>query len=318
MERKDSGPQRSTGAGRDDAMKAAKWLACAWYDLWHALSADPEETYLVAYPKCGSTWLHFMVLQALSRAYGIELGPTIESTKVTREHPELPTVVWTHDKSLILTEGGERIDPERLFVYGRRMRYRRNRVILLVRDPRDVVVSHYYQTTRRSASPMVFDNMGAFIRDPLLGFRRIIRFYRIWDANWAIPRGIMLVRYEDLLARGVEVLGEVLRFLDVTSVPRAKLEEAYAFSTAHNMRQMELQGRIGGLRSRITREQYRDGNRNAEGKSVAHHFSNWKRMVTRHRTATGLPSTVPGLNRQVSTASRAACSKMAAPEERTT
>ena len=62
----------------------------------------------------------------------------------------------THDLSEIIVEDGTRQNPNLIFKYLKRFRYRRSNVIFLVRDPRDVIVSHYHQVTKRSKNPFVF------------------------------------------------------------------------------------------------------------------------------------------------------------------
>ena len=56
-------------------------------------------------------------------------------------------IEYTHDMSEIIIENGYRQDPTILFRFDDRLRYRRSKVIFLVRDPRDVIVSHFHQVT---------------------------------------------------------------------------------------------------------------------------------------------------------------------------
>ena len=68
-----------------------------------------------------------------------------------------------------------------VFRYTNRFRYRRSKVIFLVRDPRDVVVSHFYQVTKRSKNPFVFNSITDFVKDDILGLKEsyIIIIYGI-------------------------------------------------------------------------------------------------------------------------------------------
>ena len=60
------------------------------------------------------------------------------------------------------------------FNYSKRYKYRRAKVIYLVRDPRDVVVSHFHQITKRSENPFFFKLISSFISDEIIGFNRIV------------------------------------------------------------------------------------------------------------------------------------------------
>ena len=79
--------------------------------------------FLVSFPKTGRTWLMHMlenIQEQLNSDVNIQL---------------------THDMSEIIVENGFRQDPFILFRFKNRYRYRRARVLFLVRDPRDVIVS---------------------------------------------------------------------------------------------------------------------------------------------------------------------------------
>ena len=58
-----------------------------------------------------------------------------------------------HDNSEIILEDGTRNNPLDVFKFTSRFRYKRGKVIFLVRDPRDVIVSHFYQVTKRAKNP---------------------------------------------------------------------------------------------------------------------------------------------------------------------
>lgn len=226
------------------------WPRYAIRDVSEGRRARRDVVYLVSYPKSGRTWVTFMIARLFARLHEIPLErPTIDLGRLKQVKPELPTVTVTHDDAQLVTEDGRRDDPRRLFVYGGRLRYRSNQVILLVRDPRDVVVSYFYQVTRRSHRPLCFPNMSAFIRDPTCGFLRIVRFLRIWHRNRHVPRELLLVRYEDLMTKGVETLERMVNFIGLTGHDRDMVREAYDFSSATNMRMLEIDGAIEGMNS---------------------------------------------------------------------
>lgn len=226
-----------------------KWSRYAMDDLKSYYYSDPNKIYLLSFPKSGVTWLKFMLIQLLAKTYNIEYQPTVNLNKLSRENEKLPKIIWSHDDSEIISEKGNRNNVEQLFIYGGRLRYRKNNVILLVRDPRDIVVSHYYQVTRRSDVPLKFDSMSDFIRHRHYGIERIIRFYQIWGNNRYVVGKLLIVRYEDLVADGVNVLVELLGFTDIKNIDSALVNQVYEASQADKMRKLEMQGNIEGMRT---------------------------------------------------------------------
>lgn len=224
-------------------------IGCLYRDAKAAKNSNPNLTMLVSYPKSGATWLQFMLGQILIRAYDLDTEPlTVRLSELTAKYPALPRIQWTHDGGEIIYEDGTRPDPHRIFMDSTRLRYRRNRVILLVRDPRDIVVSLFHQVTRRSSLPMVYGSLSAFLRDPLYGFARIIRFYRVWYWNRRVPRRLLLVPYERMLENGPR---ELKRVVDLLKIDAGKqlIQDAYESSAAQKLRNLERNGMVDGMRT---------------------------------------------------------------------
>lgn len=219
-------------------------------DLLQLFENKSTATYLLSYPKCGVTWLKFMLIQALTELHGISNeNLSVDVNTITTKYPKLPLIEWSHDESEIINENGFYPDPHKLFVYPGRVKYFRKKVILLVRDPRDTVVSYFHHVTRRSERPMVFENLSEFIRSPLYGFKRILKFYQIWCQNHWLPKDFLILRYEDLVVDGVASLSNALQFIGAKEKSRKQLERIYNFSKADNMRQLERNGKIDGMRT---------------------------------------------------------------------
>lgn len=225
------------------------WLLYASLDIAHYLRESPRAAYLISYPKCGVTWLKFMLCELINRRYSLGLAkPTIRLDEVAKTSSEIPWLIWTHDHGEVLREDGNRPNPQRLFRYGGRLRYKKNAVLFLIRDPRDVVVSLYHQLTRRSEQAMEFEGMSTFIRDPVYGIKRVTRFYNVWYRQRAVPRRFLVTRYEDLITDGVDELSKVVRFLGISEVSRHLIQEVYDFGGADKMRRLEIRGDVEGMR----------------------------------------------------------------------
>ena len=152
----------------------------------------------------------------------------------------------THDMSEVIIENGYRPDPDILFNFPGRVRYRRSNVIFLVRDPRDVIVSHFHQVTKRAIDPFIFRSISDFVRDEQLGFKRIIYFYNLWFRYKHIPNNFHLIKYEDLLNNGVFELDRVCKFLGI-KCDISMIEDTYNKSSASKMRDKEIKNQLEGF-----------------------------------------------------------------------
>ena len=134
-------------------------------------------------------------------------------------------------------------------------------VIFLVRDPRDVIVSLYFELSKRL--PKYIDEERAmvpeglrkrvqpftgsiheFVNQDVGGFETIVRYYNIWAFNRQIPRAFMLMRYEDLFANTRAETYRLLEFIGMDHIAEECVEEAIEFSQFENMRKMESSGKV--------------------------------------------------------------------------
>jgi hypothetical protein len=189
-----------------------------------------NQYFLVSFPKTGRTWLMHMINQIKKQS----------NCKLKREKY---FIFNEHDNSEIIIEDGTRNDPLDVFKFTSRFRYRRGNVIFLVRDPRDVIVSHFHQVTKRSRTPFVFNSISEFLKDDILGFKRIIHFYNLWQSNKDIPEGFLLVSYENLINNGIEELQRIIDFLAI-NISKDSLIKIYEESSASKMREKEINDQL--------------------------------------------------------------------------
>ena len=205
------------------------------------------DVYLISYPKCGRTWLRLMIGKAITQAYCLpetEEGLFLRWNK--RPHPDIPRIRVIHDDRPMLRTPSE--------LENSKVHYRGKRVIFLVRDPRDVVVSSYFEMKHRGRlfgenpyedhKPVYEGSLPDFIRRERGGFQTILQFYNIWADNREIPGAFLLVRYEDLRSAPQGELRRVIDFLGLAAIPDQTLAEAVEFASFDNMHRMESDGKF--------------------------------------------------------------------------
>jgi Sulfotransferase domain len=195
---------------------------------WRHREIAAEDVFLVGYPKSGNTWLAAMVSHL---ATGTEFS--------FDTHNELAAGVGDHrHRRPILPDGGRLIRSHEPYAPGYGDKYRR--VLYVVRDPRDVVVSYYHHHRRLGKDPGSIDQfLGRFLAGSLDGWGTWPAHIRSWlDSPQARDGRLIVVRYEDLLADPEEQLAGVARFLELPATPSA-IRESVALHTADRMRASE-------------------------------------------------------------------------------
>jgi Sulfotransferase domain len=120
--------------------------------------------------------------------------------------------------------------------------FRGKKVIFLVRDIRDVVVSLYFQKTRRDRE--YHGSLTSFLKEKVGSVHTIIAYYNIWAKNQNVPEKFLLVRYEDLTADPSTELKKVLAFLGYPNVGNELIQEAIEYASFERMHKMEGEGKF--------------------------------------------------------------------------
>lgn len=115
------------------------------------------------------------------------------------------------------------------------------RVIFLFRDPRDTVVSSYFEATKRLKERYRFDGtLDEFMRDPRYGLEKIARFNLRWLEVLGKLKDGTSVAYEDLHETTGSELRRIVTFA-VGRTPRDEIvERAVEAGRFANMRTVEL------------------------------------------------------------------------------
>ena len=187
---------------------------------------------LVSYPKCGRTWLRVMLSHYYVERFGLAVGSLLDFANLHYQNPEVPKIFLSND---VLNEVLHRTRPPGVIDHDKSAYYGR-KVIYLARDPRDVVVSMYFQRSKRDHNYQ--GSLLDFIDDEVDGLQTIIRFYNAWAA--ALPRigKSLLIRYEDMRADPGAVLARLLEFTG-HDPDRDMVQRAVEASSFERMKKME-------------------------------------------------------------------------------
>lgn len=189
---------------------------------------------ILSYPKCGRTWLRMMLGRTLALHFGLGGVNYLADDLLANTEARALRIRVSHD------DNPQWKEPAKL--RRGKSRYRRQRVVFLVRDPRDVVVSMYFQKTQRER--LEVGTMADFIEARVGSLNTILEYYNIWASRRSQPRGFLLIRYEDLQREATVEMRRLLDFIGLHEVSDAHITEAVEFSSFDNMRAMEMGGEL--------------------------------------------------------------------------
>ncbi len=194
---------------------------------------------LVSWGKSGRTWLRVMVSRVYQLAFGLSDNRLLSFDNLHRLNARVPRVLFTHGNYLRDYTGHG---------YDTKADYHGKRVVLLVRDPRDVAVSQFFQWKFRmqrhkkrlndypphGSEVSIFD----FVMDDKVGVPQIIRYFNGWLRGIPDLSDVLMVRYEDMRRDPGVVLAEVLDFTGTPPSPE-HVADAVEFAAYDNMKKME-------------------------------------------------------------------------------
>ncbi|MDF1585263.1 sulfotransferase domain-containing protein [Marinimicrococcus flavescens] len=203
----------------------------------------------ISHGKSGRTWVRVMLSHIYHLRYGVPADQLVEGDNFHRHDGRIPICFFTHDQN--------EDAPVRMELV--RDRLAAKKVVFLVRDPRDVLVSRYHhrafrhstEKRERAGLPRDMAEMPVidFARHPRLGLPAVIDIMNKWHAETAgLPQALRL-RYEDLLADTEGQLGRLTAFLG----ERCSSEEIAAATSFASFQSMQSKEREGFFQTDVLR-----------------------------------------------------------------
>lgn len=194
---------------------------------------------VVSFGKSGRTWLRVMISRYYQLVHGIPEGVLLGFGNYHRRNAKIPKIFFTHD-NYIKDYTGE-FDSKASF-YGKK-------VVLLVRNPKDIAVSQYFQWQHRmrpakkklnqypphGAEVSAYD----FVMDPNCGLPDIVDYLNLWAREAERVEKLLIVRYEDMRSDPNKTLRRVMEFIDDDASEASAIDGAVEYSSVENMRKLE-------------------------------------------------------------------------------
>lgn len=236
-----------------------------WDQRYHArlkqyVHFSQIDGFIISYPKSGRTWLRLMIGVYLLKQVKTE---ATELYYLTREKTEWPTVEVSHDDFPMWKPFNSIVENKDA--------YSKKRVIFLVRDPRDTIVSFYFQYTKRGDKDLANDSqfngsMSDFIRHNIGGLPSIVRFLNIWAQQRNVVAGFQICFYEDLHANPTAELTRVLNFLGWENPDAQHVKNAVRECEFSQMKKIEKTNSLNNVRLKPPTDKDPEGYKVRKGK----------------------------------------------------
>src|SRR5690625_738019 len=197
-------------------MSLKNTLQTLWKERRRRWLMENADVHLISFPKCGRTWLVLMISKALELHYGVRIDNPLKLRRYCRKVRGLPLILQHHDKGPEF-QRVEELERDK-------SHYAKQKVIFLVRDPRDVTVAAYFQKTKRNIN--FAGSLKEYVYEPVGSIATNIEFYNIWARNRSVPKDVLLVAYEDVHADAVSELRRVIEFRRLRDITDGTPESA--------------------------------------------------------------------------------------------
>ena len=182
----------------------------------------PCSAIVISYPKSGRTWLRTILAKYMELEYGIPFTLELNDRELDKElRIEFTHFIWRVEEAANCKK------------------------VLLFRNPKDIIVSHYHHC--KSREKIFNGSINEFIRDYEFGISSIVHFMNeIWE-RYGNCKNSIIMSYEGLHK---DVYGEVSKLIVFLGlrVDDGNIKNAIKFSEFKKMQRMERTGEFGDWR----------------------------------------------------------------------
>jgi hypothetical protein len=193
---------------------------------------------LISWAKSGRTWFRVMLSHYYQQRFNIPQQHLLDFDNFKVMNAQAPSIFFTHGNYLKDYTGHK----------NSKVDYYQKKVVLLVRDPRDVAVSQYFQwkfrMSPRKKALNDYPTHGAdismydFVMNQNCGLPKVIEFFNCWVSEKNKMNDFLMVKYEDMRSRPEQTMREILEFTG-SAGSNEQIRETVEFAAYQNMKKHE-------------------------------------------------------------------------------
>jgi hypothetical protein len=193
---------------------------------------NKTDVIFTSFPKTGRTWFRVLLMRYFQLYYKIQLDPS--NFNFLTLHPDAPKIIFTHDFINPTWCTVDELSKSKKRFYGKK-------IVLLFRDPKDTMVSAYFQKTARSerdGHSAFKGTISEYIKNKIGGLETFLYFYKYWLDERKNFQNFYLLNYNTFRQNQIKEFEQLLSFLQV-GIDNEKVVQALEFSSFKNMHKME-------------------------------------------------------------------------------
>lgn len=209
---------------------------------------------LVSWAKSGRTWLRVMLSHFYQQQFQIPQQHLLDFDNFKRMNSQVPSVFFTHGNYLKDYTGNK---TSKIDFYPKK-------VVLLIRDPRDVAVSQFFQwkfrmSPRKKAlndyPPHGSDiSIYDFVMNNECGLPKVIDYFNGWINDRENMNDLLIVKYEDMRTETESALSTILDYTETPGTEQ-QIRETVEFAAFQNLKKHESQQTIKNNLGRLGEKQ---------------------------------------------------------------
>ncbi len=221
---------------------------------WYVV--ESSDVFLISFPKCGRTWLRLMIGNIFSEHFQIHVEDPLDLAMFGKANNSIPKISVVHD------DVPQEKSPSQL--ERNKSKYQNSKIIFLVRDPRDVIVSLFFH--KKFRAEMFNGDISDYVAQDVGGIDTIIDYYNIWEEQTHVPKEFLLVRYEDLHTNAKLELIRILGFLGIEGVSEKVIIHSVEAASFSKMKKAEKNGEMKSERLKAGKNGVENSYKVREGK----------------------------------------------------
>lgn len=215
------------------------WLREHRFEKRMRLANKKYSMFVISIPKSGRTWHRLMLGYYLTRVLEADPKHSLRLDTLC-ERSGISTIAYSHNGTSLT----DKLPPTSRLVASP-VEWKNRKVLLLVRDSRDVLVSAYFHCRYRERS---FDgSISQFIRNPFVGVVKSLTAFNRWNKAKHLAQDFEILFYEDMRANPADALRKTLRFSGIEHPVETHVHEAVEFTRMENLQKLETANFFGSV-----------------------------------------------------------------------